>query len=400
MREESPGDTRLTGAVKLLLVIIAIIAAIVLLREVASILAPFLWALLVAYLLSPIVNYFNVKGGLPRLWSVTLLYACVGLALVAASRYLYPPVVSDGTVFLEDIPRLEAALIGLVGPKPMGIDITSLVAQLSHTIGGYTSNNNSASHLLVNAFETIAKVFLFLVSTFYLLMDGPRIRRVVIGALPRAHREELHGLAHRIHVTWQQYIRGELTLFVLMTSATTISLTIFGVPGAIFLGLLSGALELLPLVGPLTAGTIAVGVAYFNGSNPWGWSQIAYAGAIAVLYLVLRNLEDYFVIPHVLGRAVRLHPLVILFSVAAGGVIDGLFGLIIAVPLAASLREVGSYVYAKLQDESVPWEQEPEPQPDNVPLESNSELPENGYHAQPDCEPAGVTTVQPVDTGA
>lgn len=396
MDEQPRTGAKVSDGAKLFLVVFGILLMVVLLLKARAILSPFLWALLTAYLLAPVVRYLNVRGGLPRLWSVILIYACVALALVAASRYLYPQVVSEGTVFLEDIPRLEAALIGLVGPSPMGIDIASLVTQLSRTMGGYTSDSKSASHLLVNAFETFAKIFLFLVSTFYLLMDASRIRVAFTETLPAAYREELTDLARRIHSTWLQYMRGELLLFVLMSTVTTISLTIFGVPGAIFLGLLSGALELLPLVGPLTAGTVAVAVAYFNGSNPWGWSQIAYAGSIALLYLVLRNAEDYFVIPHVLGRAVRLHPLVILFSVAAGGVIGGLFGLIIAVPIAASIREIATYVYAKLLDQPVIH---PPPVASDAPL-IDLHPAGNGSHASKDIESAGTHAAQRVDTGA
>jgi predicted PurR-regulated permease PerM len=234
------------------------------------------------------------------------------------------------------------------------------------------------------------------VSTFYLLMDAPGIRIAFTEVLPAGYRQELTDLARRIHSTWLQYMRGELLLFALMSTVTTIGLTIFGVPGAIFLGLLSGALELLPLVGPLTAGTVAVAVAYFNGSNPWGWSQIAYAGAIALLYLILRNAEDYFVIPHVLGRAVRLHPLVILFSVAAGGVMGGLFGLLIAVPIAASIREIATYVYAKLLDQ--PVIDTPRATPDAPVIELHPSG--NGSHAPQDTEPVGTGAAQRVDTGA
>ncbi|HEY8684160.1 MAG TPA: AI-2E family transporter [Chloroflexota bacterium] len=393
--DQTRTGARVPSSAKLFLVVCGILLIVVLLLQAQAILSPFLWALFAAYLLSPVVRYLNVRGGLPRLWSVMLIYASIALALVAGSRYLYPQVVSDGTVFLEDIPRLEAALIGLVGPSPMGIDIASLVTQLTRTIGGYTSDTKSASHLLVNAFETFAKVFLFLVSTFYLLMDASRIRVACTDILPPAYRDELIELARRIHSTWLQYMRGELLLFVLMATVTSIALTLFGVPGAIFLGLLSGALELLPLVGPLTAGTVAVAVAYFNGSNPWGWSQIAYAGAIAVLYLVLRNAEDYFVIPHVLGRAVRLHPLVILFSVAAGGVIGGLFGLIIAVPIAASIREIATYVYAKLLDQPV---LDPPVVTADVPV-IELRRSENGNHAAQDTEPTGTPKAKRVDTG-
>jgi predicted PurR-regulated permease PerM len=332
------------------IVITVAILAILLVNQVRAILAPFLWAFVAAYLIAPIVNYLNLKGGLPRLWSVFMIYALTGMGLYAASRYLYPVIVDNGTVFLEDIPRLEAAIVNLVGPRPMGIDIQSVIDQVVKAVTGYTGNTKSAGHLLVNAFETILQLFLFLVSTFYLLMDSARIKASVRHAIPEAYRAEIVALGTEINLTWQQYIRGEILLFLIMTLTTTVGLESLRVPGAVFLGLTSGALELLPLVGPWTAGGLAVTVAYFSGSNPYGWQQIAYAGAVALMYFILRQLEDYLVIPHVIGRAVRLHPLVVIFVVTAGGVVGGFFGLLIAVPVAASIREVLTYLYCKIFD--------------------------------------------------
>jgi predicted PurR-regulated permease PerM len=336
--------------VKLAVGIALVLLGVFLLSRVRSILSPFLWALLAGYLLSPIVNYLNVRGKLPRLWSVFLIYSLTGMALFAASRYLYPLVIDNGTVFIEDIPRLEASLINLVGPRPLGVDIQTVVDGLVRAVTGYTNNTKDAGHLLVNAFETLLALFLFLVSTFYLLMDAPRIKASIRDIIPEPYRDELVALGTQINVTWQQYIRGELLLFGIMATATSIGLLILQVPGALILGIVSGALELLPLVGPWTAGFLAVSVAYFSGGNPFGWQQVAYAGAVALMYFVLRQLEDYMVIPNVLGRAVRLHPLIIIFAVTAGGVTAGLFGLVIAVPVAASIKEVLGYLYCKLFD--------------------------------------------------
>jgi len=342
-------DSRFSARAKLTVLIVAAALIAIFLLQIRSILSPFLWALVAAYLLSPTVNYLNIRGGLPRLWAVILIYLSVGILLVTTSRYLYPRAVEQGNIFLEDLPHLVASLQKVFGPRPLGIDIDTLVRQLLSTAGVLTGNS-SPGHLLVNALETFVKLFLFLVTTFYLLVDGPRLRAAARRVIPPTHRDELLALAQLINVTWQQYIRGELVLFVIMATATSIGLTILQVPGAIFIGLASGALELLPLVGPITAGALAVSVAYFNQSIPWGWNQVAYAGAVALMYFVLRQAEDYFVVPHVLGRAVRLHPLVIIFAVATGGVAAGLFGLVIAVPVAASLKEIGAYLYAKLLD--------------------------------------------------
>lgn len=341
---------RLSARAKHLIVLALCLLAVLFLLQIRVILAPFLWALLMAYLLAPIVNYLNLKGHLPRLWSIALVYAIIGLFLLAASQYLYPRIVSQGSVFVEDIPVLEGRLISLVGPRPLGIDIDGLVKQLLSSFSGYTANSRSASHLLANALATVVQIFLFLVATFYLLMDAQNIKTNLANTIPEAYRPEILALGRQINLTWQQYIRGELVLFVIMATVTSIALTLLGVPGSLFLGLVSGALELLPLVGPWTAGALAVSVAYLNGGNPFGWSDLAYAGVIALLYFVLRQTEDYVVIPNILGRAVRLHPLVVVFAVTSGGIIDGLFGLLVAVPIAASFKAIGIYLRAKLLD--------------------------------------------------
>ncbi|GAC1474186.1 MAG: AI-2E family transporter [Chloroflexota bacterium] len=347
--------TPLPSGAKLTLLIAITLLAVIFLWQVRDILSPFLWALFAAYLLNPIVNYLHYEGHLPRLWAVILIYLSLALVILTVSRYLYPQLVDQGTLFLEDIPRLEGSLVNMVGTQPLGINIDGLIKEIVRAARGYPGGS-TASHLLVNALGALLKLFLFLVSTFYLLMDAPRLRRTFREWLPDPLRPELLALAKQINLTWQQYIRGELLLFVIMATATTIGLTILGVPGAIFLGLLSGVLELLPLVGPYTAGALAVSVGYFNGTNPFGWSQVAYGVTIAIMYTVLRQMEDYFVAPNVLGRAVRLHPLVVLFALTTGGVLAGLFGLLVAVPIAASLKAAFSYLYSKMLDQPVRFE--------------------------------------------
>ncbi len=193
MNEQQVASSAFSPRIKLTLIISLVLLAIVVLLQLRAILSPFLWAAVLAYLLVPVVNYLNVRGGLPRLWSIVLIYASVALLLVAGVRYLYPLVVAEGTVFLEDIPRLEGALISVVGPRPLGIDIASVITQLVGATTGYSTNTRAAGHLLVNALETLVKLFLFLVTTFYLLMDSRRLRDTVCGAIPEAHRDDSAG---------------------------------------------------------------------------------------------------------------------------------------------------------------------------------------------------------------
>jgi len=145
-------------------------------------------------------------------------------------------------------------------------------------------------------------------------------------------------------------VRGQLFLVLVMWTTTFIGLTILQVPFSFLLGMTTGVLEVIPIVGPITAGAIACLVALGHPA-PWGMSQIVYVAVVAIMYTVLRHAEDYFVIPFVIGRIVRLHPAVVIFSLLSGGALFGLLGVFVAVPFAATLRLVLIYISAKLRDQ-------------------------------------------------
>ncbi|HZT97945.1 MAG TPA: AI-2E family transporter [Chloroflexota bacterium] len=341
----------LRPAAKWAIAIAVILLGIVFLIHIKSEIYPFLWGILAAYILTPVVNYVNFRLLVPRVVVVVSLYFLVFCLLIVGSRYFFPWISNQISYFIEDFPKLQGALIHTVGPRPLGIDINQLMTQLAGNLNGLTGNPRSAVKLLADAFNTAIRILIFLFTTFYLLMDGPRIKRGLTRLIPLRYRPEMLRLAGQINTSWTQYIRGELVLFGIMTVASFVGLELLRVPGAVPLALATGALELLPIVGPITAGALAVSVAYLNGTNPFGWNQITYGLVVAGMYLLFRELEDYVVVPRVLGRAVKLHPVIVLFSLVSGGLILGLFGLLIAVPVAASLKIVGAYLYDKLVDE-------------------------------------------------
>ena len=135
-----------------------------------------------------------------------------------------------------------------------------------------------------------------------------------------------------------------------VSAAASVGLSIHQEPISLLLGVITGVLETIPFVGPIVAGTLAVLTALGHPA-PFGWSQLQYAVVVALMYTVLRYTEDYVVIPQVIGRIVELHPVVVIFSLLIGGAIAGLLGILVAVPVAASLRIALLFMLAKLRDE-------------------------------------------------
>ena len=128
-----------------------------------------------------------------------------------------------------------------------------------------------------------------------------------------------------------------------MSTATGLMLTILGVKFALILGIISGFLELIPLIGPWSAGSLAALTAFLTGGNRFNLDPTTLALLIGFLYFALRMMEDYLVIPQLLGRLTRLHPVIVLFAVLAGGSLAGAIGFVLAVPVAASLRILLEY---------------------------------------------------------
>jgi predicted PurR-regulated permease PerM len=228
---------------------------------------------------------------------------------------------------------------GIIGPNVDDIE-RQLAAMAQRT----------ALPAAIAAGQFLLESLIFLIATFLLLRDAPRLFEFVRRNLPGRQRREILQVLGETNVMLGRYIRGQLFLVLLMSTVTTIALTILGVPYSVLLGVLTGLLETIPFVGPITAGAIACLVA-LGHPNPFGWSQLVYVGVVATMYTILRHAEDYLVIPAVIGRAVRLHPALVIFSLLTGGAVFGLLGIILAVPIAATLRLVLIYVGAKLRDE-------------------------------------------------
>ncbi len=131
--------------------------------------------------------------------------------------------------------------------------------------------------------------------------------------------------------------------------AKVIAITI-GVPYALVIAIASGMREIIPILGPWAAAGIAMLVVLFQPEVFFGFSNLGLAGVLAVIYFALRQVEDHVIIPNLMGSLVRLYPAVVIFAILAGGVLAGVFGLLISIPIAAVTRILLAYVYRKVVD--------------------------------------------------
>ena len=334
---------------------IGIIAGAVLLLEAANALRPFAWAIITAYLLHPFVSMIHRRTRLPKPLVTLWLYAMLVLVITIVIINFGPRIVDEVGQFNDEIPKISNDIETWINENQqarmdqLGID-SAYVNERLDKIGEELTKalSDAAVPVIFSTFSIAVQIIIYLVASFYFIIHGDRFVAAFRGALNRKYHAEFDRLIAEINTTLGAYIRGQALLVLIMSIASFVVLYVLDVKYALIVAIATGFLELIPLVGPWVAGAIAVTVSLFQDGTPFGWSHLTLAMVIGLAYFALRQAEDAFVIPTVIGRFVHIHPLLVIFCVVVGTALGGILGLIVAVPIAAVLKILITYFYGKL----------------------------------------------------
>jgi predicted PurR-regulated permease PerM len=201
------------------------------------------------------------------------------------------------------------------------------------------TTGNLFSHALdatVLGFEILIGLFFVLAAAAYWVFERNRAIALVVSLLPRDRRRVVRDTWELIDLKLGAYVRGQLILICAVATVLSTAFFAIGLPYWLLVGVFAGIVEIVPVIGPLAAGALAVGVGL---TESW---HVALAAGIIVL--AVRIIEDYLVIPNVLGDAVGLSPLIVLVSVTATAILFGGWAVLLAIPLAAVLATLVSVV--------------------------------------------------------
>jgi predicted PurR-regulated permease PerM len=346
---------------KITTVAIIIALTLLLLREVGGLLNPFIWAVITAYLLNPLVSGLTSRTRIARIWWVILLYIVAGFVIYLGVNWLVPRLANQYSDLIRALPDFATraehwiAENGVINLGATAIDLRpdeQEVANFFTEIGRELPS--SVPELVFGVLERLVLLLVYLVVTFYLLLQADQITERIYGLIPAPQRGEIRELGRSIDRVLGAYIRSQLLLIAVMAVVTYIPLSILGVQYALILAIATGFLEIIPFVGPYTAAGSAMLVSLLQTTSTFGWPGWVLALVVGVIYLILRQAEDHLIIPNLVGHIVELHPIIVIFSILAGGAIGGGMGLLLAVPLAATVRIILSYLYSKLVDSPTP----------------------------------------------
>ncbi|HSD98690.1 MAG TPA: AI-2E family transporter [Patescibacteria group bacterium] len=317
-----------------------------------AILSPFVLAAVFAYLFNPIISFFSEKLRIPRTIAIFVVYGVIiGLFIFVTLQISHQVFEESSELRIFATHTLQNAKTQLAGlpdwARPTAYQLLTEL-QKSRFLTFFTTP--SLFPFVSEAISRIISFFIFLFSGFYFLKDGGSFFKKFIRIVPIRHKENIENLLREINVVLSKYLRGQIFLIALMSIVTYIALSIIGVRFAVSVAIFSGFAEVVPVIGPIIAGAVAVGVVLITGQVHFGFSPLNAAIIIAFIYFALRHLEDYFVIPHIMGKITKLPPFVIFFAVVAGGHIAGILGLILAVPFAAITKLVLEFLFQRLHE--------------------------------------------------
>lgn len=348
---------------KAISIAILLILGALLVYRVWDIFVPFFWAILTAYIFHPLVRWLHTKTRVPRVIWILLVYLAAGALIYWAIAVLIPVVAQQYEELRRGIPEALRSLQAFVRENPR-LDVLGFQVELSsiadQTVQSLVRLVQDLPGRIVAGvtlvFETVLKLVIYLIATFYLLLFGEKWVNGSIALLTPRGQAEFLPLLRRIHLAVSAFLRAQLIRIVMMGILYSIGLSILGVRFSLLLGILAGFLDIVPQLGPILAALISVVVVLLQQAAPFGWSPLVQAVAVAILFIGLNQLEEQLILPPLIGFMVDLPPLVVLFAVLAGGSLAGVPGLFLGVPVAATVRIVLRYLYAKLMDQPVEYE--------------------------------------------
>jgi predicted PurR-regulated permease PerM len=366
----APAPLVIPQGVQLVLLAIGLLALWVAARAAREVVLIFVVASLIALVLNPFVDFLH-RGGLPRGLAIPLTYLSLVVVLAAVGAALAQPISHQISSFQRSLPGLVREANNRIDSvqtflNKQGVHVTlrkqgqtALQSLQAKIIKGSSSLVSFTTSLLTSAANAVISLVLIFVISVYLLVYAGDIGRLVRRTLPAGDGTPADDYPTRVQRAVSGYVRAQLAFSVIMGTTTGIALWLFGVTGvfhdgrpyAFAFGAFFGVMELVPFVGPILGAIPPVVVALFQDPLSAVW--------VVILFIAIQQLEGHVVAPQIFGHALRINPVLVILALLFGDAIYGLIGALVALPVAAVLRE--TIVYLRRHVVLEPWRLPPNP---------------------------------------
>lgn len=322
--------------------------------QIREIFTPLIIASLIAYFFSPLINLLRKKTDLPRKTSANIIFFVAVAVIILLLFTVVPYAISEG---VEIVTNLNQSLISyeikytapiLLLGRPI-LHPGELIKVIRENLSGdFSIQSTNALQLVSKTSRGFLWFLVIIVTTYNLMTEWDRFREWLVNLAPSKYHDDVWKLYGEIKVVWNNYLAGQIRLMILLALIYSASWAAIGLPGALVIGSLAGFLNLVPEVGPALAAGIALIVAWLQGSTFLPINNEFFALLTGSIYLVLNNVKTIYLQPKILGKSVYLPEGVVFVAIIAAVILEGFLGVLIVVPLLASIFIIARYTRAKL----------------------------------------------------
>lgn len=323
--------------------------------RVRVILTPFVLAFFLAYLLEPPVAAL-VRRGLGRVWAIVIVYLGVGLLAAATVFLVLPRAMAEFSRLVANLPAyaadLENALLALqeryhslAMPTGLRAAIDEVILRLQGLAMGQV---HSASGLVLGLFHGLFSLVAAPLIAFYILKDIDLFRRGFVAWLPQRSRRPLLRLLTDLNAVLSGFVRGQLLVALAVGVMAATAAGLLGLRYATLIGLVAGITDVIPYFGPVMGALPALALA-----APMGAVKML---EVVIAFALVHQMENAVVGPKIMADNVGLHPLTVMFTILAGGVVAGVAGMVLSVPVVGVLKVLAAHAYRWLVAWRESWE--------------------------------------------
>ncbi|MFD0934248.1 AI-2E family transporter [Methylobacterium trifolii] len=333
----------------------ALVAAGLLVYMLREVMLPFVAGLALAYLLDPLADRLE-RLGLGRLAASLMILALFVVALVVCLLILVPLAANQVAALVNALPAMVSRLQGIIaeraGPLLQRLGGADVLNELQSSVGTLATQGGAWLLAFLKSIwsgsQALISIASLLVVTpvvaFYILVDWDRMVASIDGWVPPRHRATVRRLATQIDTAIIGFVRGQTLVCLILGTFYAVGLWLVGLNFGVLIGLIAGFLTFIPYVGTLTGFMISVGVALVQF---WPGSDWLHLGLTVGVFLLGQFLEGNVISPKLVGESVGLHPVWLMFALLAFGSLFGFLGLLLAVPVAASIGVLVRFALAR-----------------------------------------------------
>lgn len=318
---------------------IGLVAFIVILILLSNVLLPFLLGAAIAYFTDPLADRLEAKG-LSRTLSTVIITSVALVVAILALLILIPLLINQISLAANAAPGIIGALRELLEfhVLPLIFPDADKATVLTDALSKFQEQVKSISVKLLQSawsvgmagIEFVTLAVVTPVVAFYLLLDWDNMIARIDDMLPRPHAETIRDLSKKVDRVLAGFVRGQLTVCLVLGSFYATALIIIQLPFGLLVGLFAGLISFIPFVGSILGGLLSIGIAVFHF-----WDDPVWIVAVVIVFGIGQLVEGNYLTPKLVGGSVGLHPVWLMFALSAFGALFGFAGLLIAVPAAA-----------------------------------------------------------------